>query len=82
MNRENERAVAAEWTAEMEDRAAEQVERDWLHAWERSDREQAWADAARERELLADRVEFARRERERDALDDRFGHGRDYGRTA
>ena len=72
----------AEWRAELEDRAAERVDRDWLHALERTDRERAWADAARERELLADRAEFARREAERDELDARYGHGHDYGQPA
>lgn len=71
--------MSDEHRAEMEDRAAEQVERGLLLAGERTEREQAWADAAREAEMLADRAEFARREKERDDLDDRYRGRREYG---
>jgi hypothetical protein len=63
-----------ELVAEMEDRAAEQVDRDWLLSQQRP----APDTDARLAILLADRAEFARREAERDELDDRY-RGRQYG---
>lgn len=80
MNRHRE--MHPEQQAELEDRAAELVDRDWRLGLDRTDRDRARADAARAAELLADRAEFARREAERDDLAGRFGHGRDYGRSA
>jgi flagellar biosynthesis regulator FlaF len=64
-----------EYVAEMEDRAAEQVDRDWLLL-------QAHPGAdpdAREAIMLADRAEFGRREAERDELDDRYRGRRELG---